>query len=147
MRSTPRWATMPLRFTSFLPLLTITARSTFGIECTRTGTFLVDRCLPNSYLGQLLSYNMGRIPYRYLTSQIPRHLFLLFMLGQLFLGYFSGPVEGIIMIIMIFIVSGFHGLLLAHFFLMLPYFFIYRSFVLGPGLVEIHTPRSYTFPP
>jgi len=35
--------------------------------------------------------------------------FLTFMLGQLFLGYFSGPVEGILIIITIYIITGFHG--------------------------------------
>jgi ethanolaminephosphotransferase len=54
---------------------------------------------------------MGRIPYRYVASQIPDHLFLLFVLGQLFLGYFSGPVEG----------------LLAHFFLILPTNFLFTG--------------------
>ena len=42
-----------------------TARSTFSIECSRTRTFLVDYCLPNSYFGQLLSHIMGRVLYRY----------------------------------------------------------------------------------
>ena len=46
-----------------------TARSTFSIECSRTRTFLLDYCLPNSYLGQLLSHIMGRVLYRYVTRK------------------------------------------------------------------------------
>ena len=54
------------------PLLTTTtARGSSGVECSRTGTFLVDRCLTNSDLGQLLSHNMGRISYRYVLLVNP----------------------------------------------------------------------------
>ena len=41
------------------------------------------------------------------------------VLGQLFLGYFSGPVEGIIMIVIIFTITGFYGLKLTRFFVIL----------------------------
>ena len=42
------------------------------------------------------------------------------MLGQLFLGYFSGPVEGIILIVITFIITGFYGLQLTNYFMILP---------------------------
>ena len=69
----------------------------------------MDCCLSNSNLGQLLSHNMGRISYRYVICKSTIRYCLPFLSGQLFLGYFSGPVEGIIMIIIIYVITGFRG--------------------------------------
>ena len=86
----------------------------------------MDYCLPNSYLGQLLSHIVGRVLYRYVTrkSQFFDFFLTIRVLGQLFLGYFSGPVEGIIMIVIIFTITGFYGLKLTRFFLYLLTLFI-----------------------
>ena len=116
-----------------------TARSTFTIECSRTRTFLLDYCLPNSYLGQLLSHIVGRVLYRYVSrkSQFFDFFLTICVLGQLFLGYFSGPVEGIIMIVIIFTITGFYGLKLTRFFVilyLLTLFIIYYLFLFtGPS--------------
>ena len=113
-----------------------TAWSTFSIECSRTRTFLVDYCLSNSYLGQLYLTSWEE----YYTGMFPVNLkYFIFLtirvLGQLFLGYFSGPVEGIIMIVIIFTITGFYGLQLTHFFVILTYWpnFFFQLQVLRSG--------------
>ena len=80
----------------------------------------MDYCLSNSYLGQLYLTSWEE----YYTGMFPVNLkYFIFLtvrvLGQLFLGYFSGPVEGIIMIVIIFTITGFYGLKLTRFFVIL----------------------------
>ena len=52
--------------------------------------------------------------YTGMLTENPRSFIFLtvrvIVLGQLFFGYFSGPVEGIIMIVIIFTITGFYGL-------------------------------------
>ena len=90
----------------------------------------MDRGFPDRNVGQLLSDDMGRIPHRYVFFPLKLNLFrgtfvrlvydalskifldelmVLLLAGQLYLGVFSGPTEGIVMIVLIFIITGFYG--------------------------------------
>ena len=69
---------------------------------------MVDHCLPYCNPCQLLPYNLGRIPHRYAPAFYLRIVIQLIS-GQLYLGVFSGPVEGIIMIILIYVFTGIFG--------------------------------------
>jgi len=65
--------------------------------------------------------------------------------GVLFLGYFSGPVEGILIVVAIYLVTGFRG--------MWPFsccfhsrklmILIYRNVVLGDESVDLARPRNH----
>lgn len=75
---------------------------------------MVDGVLASSNTRQLLSHNLGRISHRYAPFGLLRSHVLAThwgptCTGQLYLGVFSGPVEGILMIVAIFIISGRYG--------------------------------------
>jgi hypothetical protein len=78
---------------------------------TQSWSFMVDCCIPDCDLSELLSHYLGRIPYR--CAEAPeKHIFIIqYPLGQLYLGVFSGPVEGIIMIVVIYLLTGVYGML------------------------------------
>ena len=90
-----------------------TARSTLalndlGLGCSWWTIASQIATLASFYLTSWEEYYTGMLPenprsFIFLTVRV-------IVLGQLFLGYFSGPVEGIIMIVIIFTITGFYGL-------------------------------------
>lgn len=73
---------------------------------------MVDRRFSNCHSREFLSYDMGGIPHRYAPSPLLSVPSIHVKAGQLFLGVFSGPVEGIIMICGLYVVTGFKGKLI-----------------------------------
>lgn len=85
------------------------------IPCSRFGSVVVDRGISNRDIGQLLPHHLGRVSHRWANTSPRLEAILKFLfLGQLFLGYFSGPVEGIIMIVVIYMVTGYYGWYFQH---------------------------------
>lgn len=72
---------------------------------------MVDCRISNSYPGQLLPHDMGGVSYRCARRDCRNpNQSLKRRLGQLFLGVFSGPVEGILMVCCLFVMTGFTGM-------------------------------------
>lgn len=69
----------------------------------------MDCCFSDLNTCKLLLDNLGRISYRFVTSLSIGTLKSAFSLGLLYLSYFSGPVEGILIIISVFAISGYFG--------------------------------------
>ena len=75
---------------------------------TQSWALVVDRRLTDCHISELLSYYLGGVSYRH-VSYFVRTLMTHWTIGQLYLGVFSGPVEGIIMIVIIYLISGILG--------------------------------------
>lgn len=89
----------------------MTAGSSPCVTGPQFGALLVDRGFTNRHSRQLLPNHMGRIPHRYdyFEPRITAPFQQFAHVGQLYLGVFSGPVEGILMIVGIYIITGFYG--------------------------------------
>jgi hypothetical protein len=74
---------------------------------------VVDACFAGWHACQFLFDHLGGISYRSVDSPplFSRHDLApdIEFPGQLYLGVFSGPVEGILMIVTIFMITGFYG--------------------------------------
>lgn len=70
---------------------------------------MVDCRLSNRYSREFLPHDVGGIPYRYVPPALSALPSTHSKPGQLFLGVFSGPVEGIIMICGLYVITGFKG--------------------------------------
>lgn len=77
---------------------------------------MVDRRIAGRQYSGLLPYYMGGVPHRCIhnmlafnSSLVVSDAIFVRYIGQLFLGVISGPVEGILMIVGIFVISGTYG--------------------------------------
>ena len=76
-------------------------------------SFMVDCRIADSYTSQFLSDYMGGVLHGYDLHTHPHSKPTdMSRLGQLYLGVFSGPVEGILIIVIIFAITGFTGVFL-----------------------------------
>ena len=100
---------------------------------------MVDGCIASRQLSQLLPHNLGRISHRFVPLFYYTHFSLLSSeTGQLYLGVFSGPVEGILMIIGIYVVSGIFGKQYTVCLYLVPHSTcMYRTIVLGYPRLDI----------
>lgn len=88
----------------------ILAWSGFGCTSSQSGSFVVDGCFSNRNAGQFLFNYMGGISHRCGSNSYHLSLVITYAcIGQLYLGVFSGPVEGIIIVVVIYAITGFFG--------------------------------------
>ena len=72
----------------------------------------MDNLVPGRESHELLSDDMGRVPYRSVANAMGVLVIaglIGWLTGQLYLGAFSGPVEGILMVVGIYCISGYYG--------------------------------------
>ena len=72
---------------------------------------MVDCRVPHRFTHDFLFVYMGRVLYRRVKAELEIQLIanLFIHTGQLFLGVISGPVEGIIMIVCVYLMTGYFG--------------------------------------
>jgi hypothetical protein len=70
---------------------------------------VVDHLFDRRDNSKLLLDDVGRISYWSVIDQITIGYLLIIRTGSLFLGVFSGPVEGIIIIVAMFAITGIKG--------------------------------------